>query len=98
MLQNKKDSETIILIEQATKIAEKLKIKKILVICESLVVWKAVLPVYAKNKFIIVIPSRKLAENITVETFICDFQCCYPIGQTAIYSALGYRIRQSNAG
>jgi diadenylate cyclase len=74
MLHKKKDSETLIIIEQATRIAEKLKIKKILVVCESLILWKALLPVYAKNKFIIVIPSKKLAENITVETFICDFK------------------------
>ena len=73
MLQKKQDRETLTLIEEATNIAERLKIKKILVMCESLAVWKAVLPVYAKNQFIIVIPSKRLAENITVETFICDF-------------------------
>ncbi len=73
MLQKKQDRETLTLIEEATHIAEKLKIKKILVVCESLAVWKAVLPVYTKNQFIIVIPSKRLAENITVETFICDF-------------------------
>ena len=73
MIQKKQDRETLTLIEEATHITEKLKIKKILVVCESLAVWKAVLPVYAKNQFIIVIPSKRLAENITVETFICDF-------------------------
>ena len=73
MLQKKQDRETLTLIDEATNIAEKLKIKKILVMCESLAVWKAVLPVYVKNRFIIVIPSKRLAENITVETFICDF-------------------------
>lgn len=73
MIQKKQNRETLTLIEEATHITEKLKIKKILVVCESLAVWKAVLPVYAKNQFIIVIPSKRLAENITVETFICDF-------------------------
>jgi DNA integrity scanning protein DisA with diadenylate cyclase activity len=73
MLQKKHGRETFALIEEASHIAEKLKIKKILVVCESLAVWKAVLPVYTKNQFIIVIPSKRLAENITVETFICDF-------------------------
>ena len=73
MLQQPKDSETIVILEQALQIAERLKIRKILVVCESLSVWKALLPLYAKNRFIIVIPSRKLAENITVETFVCDF-------------------------
>lgn len=73
MLQNKKSSETITLIEQALQIAEKLRIKKILIVCETLSLWKSVLPAYVKNKFLIIVPSKKLAESITVETFICDF-------------------------
>ena len=60
MLKKKQDRETLTLIEEATNIAEKLKIKKILVMCESLAVWKAVLPVYAKNQFIIVILLQNL--------------------------------------
>lgn len=73
MPQKRKDSETLTIIGQATEIAERLKIKKILVVCESLILWKALLPVYAKNQFIIVIPNKRLAQNITVETCIYDF-------------------------
>jgi hypothetical protein len=67
MLQKKQDRETLTLIEEATHIAEKLKIKKILVVCESLAVWKAVLPVYTKNQFIIVIPSKDLLKTLPLK-------------------------------
>lgn len=73
MIQRKFDREIQTLIEEATQIADKLKIKKILVLCESLSLWKALLPYYANHQFIIAIASRRLAENITVETFPCDF-------------------------
>jgi DNA integrity scanning protein DisA with diadenylate cyclase activity len=73
MAVKKQDRETQLLIDEATKIAEKLKIKKILVACESLALWKAILPYYAKYQFIIVLSGKKLAESITVETFLCDF-------------------------
>jgi len=71
--QRKFDREIEILVEETTQVADKLKIKKILVICESLALWKALLPFYANHQFIIAISSKRLAENITVETFLCDF-------------------------
>jgi DNA integrity scanning protein DisA with diadenylate cyclase activity len=67
------DKETQLLIEHATQLAEKLKIKKILVVCESLSLWKALLPYYADHQFIIALSKKKLAETITVETFLSDF-------------------------
>jgi DNA integrity scanning protein DisA with diadenylate cyclase activity len=67
------DKETQAIIEQAALLAEKLKIKKILVVCESLSLWKALLPHYANHQFIIAISNKKLAESITVETFLADF-------------------------
>ena len=73
MARRKQDKETQLLIDEATQIAEKLKIRKILVVCESLALWKAILPYYAKYQFIIALSGKKLAENITVETFLCDF-------------------------
>lgn len=53
--------------------AEKLKIKKILVVCESLSLWKALLPYYANHHFVIALSSKTLSEKITVETFLSDF-------------------------
>ena len=73
MAERKKDRETQVLIDEATQIAEKLKIKKIIVACESLALWKAILPHYAKHQFIIVVAGKKLAESITVETLQYDF-------------------------
>jgi diadenylate cyclase len=67
------DKETQLIIEQAAVLAEKLKIKKILVVCESLSLWKALLPHYADFQFIIALSNKKLADNITVETFLADF-------------------------
>ncbi len=73
MAQSRQDRETQVLIEEATQVAEKLKIKKIIVVCESLKLWKALLPYYGKQQFIIALAAKKLAESITVETFLCDF-------------------------
>ncbi len=73
MARSKHDRETQVLIEEATQIADKLKIKKIIVVCESLTLWKAILPFYAKHQFIIALAGKKLSESITVETFLCDF-------------------------
>ncbi len=73
MATKKYDKETQLLIDESLQIAEKLKIKKILVICESLAVWNALKPYYAKSQFIIAVAGKRLAETITVETFLCDF-------------------------
>lgn len=73
MVQKKHSRETQLLIDEATQISEKLKIKKILVVCESLALWHALQPFYAKSQFIIAIAGKKLAESISVETFLCDF-------------------------
>ena len=67
------DKETTLIIEQAAHLAEKLKIKKILVVCESLSLWKALLPYYANHHFVIALSSKRLAGKITVETFLSDF-------------------------
>jgi DNA integrity scanning protein DisA with diadenylate cyclase activity len=67
------DKETKLIIEQATQLAEKLKIKKILVVCESLSLWKSLLPYYANHHFVIALSSKRLADKITVETFLSDF-------------------------
>jgi len=67
------DKETQFFIEQATQLAEKLKIKKILVVCELFSLWKALLPHYANHQFIIALSNKKLAESITVETFLSDY-------------------------
>jgi len=73
MQQVKPDREIQVLIDEATQIAEKLKIKKIIVVCETLALWKAILPYYPKHQFIIALSGKKLSESITVETFLCDF-------------------------
>jgi diadenylate cyclase len=67
------DKETKLIIEHAVQLAEKLKIKKILVMCESLSLWKALLPHYANHQFIIALSNKRLSESITVETFLSDF-------------------------
>lgn len=69
----KLDRELQVLVEEAALLSDKLKIKKILVICESLTLWKAILPLYASHQFIIVVATKRLAEQIAVETFSCDF-------------------------
>ena len=61
MAEKKQDRETQALIDEATRIADKLKIKKILVICENLSLWKALLPHYANHQFIIALARKKLA-------------------------------------
>ena len=73
MVQKKHDRETQLFIDEATQIAEKLKIKKILVVCESLSLWNALQPSYAKTQFIIATSGKRLSESISVETFFCDF-------------------------
>ncbi len=73
MAERKTDRETLTILEEATAIADKLKIKKVIIACENLALWKALQPFYAKNQFIIAVPGKRLAEKITVETFICDF-------------------------
>jgi len=73
MLQPKQDREIQLLIDEATQLAEKLKIKKILVVCEGLVLWQSLQPFYARSQFIIAVAAKRLAERISVETFLCDF-------------------------
>jgi len=69
----KADKEAQTLIEESLAVADKLKIKKILVVCENLVLWNSVQPHYAKNQFIITVSAKKLADKIKVETFLCDY-------------------------
>ena len=73
MTKSKADKEAQVLIEEALQIAEKLKIKKILVVCEKIALWNSILPHYAKNQFIIAVSGKKLADSIKVETFLCDY-------------------------
>jgi len=73
MAKTKADKEAQILIEESLHVAEKLKIKKILVVCEKIDLWNSILPHYAKNQFIIAVSGKKLAESIKVETFLCDY-------------------------
>lgn len=73
MPQPKQDREIQLLIDEATQIAEKLKIKKILAVCESLVLWQSLQPFYARCQFIIAVATKRLAERISVESFLCDF-------------------------
>lgn len=73
MEKTKSNKEAQILIENSLHVADKLKIKKILVVCEKIAVWNSILPHYAKNQFIIAVSGKKLAENIKVETFLCDY-------------------------
>ena len=69
----KADREAQVLIEESLQVAEKLKIKKLLVVCERIALWNSILPHYAKNQFIIAVSGKKLAESIKVETFLCDY-------------------------
>ncbi len=58
MTKSKADKEAQVLIEEALQIAEKLKIKKILVVCEKIALWNSILPHYAKNQFIIAVSGK----------------------------------------
>ena len=73
MAKPKADKEAQVLIEESLQVADKLKIKKILVVCEKIALWNYILPHYAKNQFIIAISGKKLADSIKVETFLCDY-------------------------
>ncbi len=73
MAERANDREIQTIIEEAAATADKLKIKKIIVVCESLTLWKAIQTVYAQNQFVIAVPSKRLSESINVETFLCDF-------------------------
>ena len=73
MAKTKADKEAQILIEESLHVSEKLKVKKILVVCENIALWNSILPHYAKNQFIIAVSGKKLAESIKVETFLCDY-------------------------
>ena len=73
MVKTKADKEAQVLIEESLQVAERLKIKKILVVCEKIVLWNSIQPHYAKNQFIIAVSGKKLAESIKVETFLCDY-------------------------
>ncbi len=87
------DKETKLIIEHAVQLAEKLKIKKILVVCESLSLWKALLPHYANHQFIIALSNKRLSESITVENFLSDFNENYsfelrPVVRPLVLSAI----------
>lgn len=73
MTERRTDRETNALIEEATAIAEKLKIKKIVVVCETLALWKALQPFYTQHQFIVAVSGRRMSDAIAVETFQCDF-------------------------
>ena len=73
MAKTKADKEAQVLIEDSLHVAEKLKVKKILVVCEKIALWNSILPHYAKNQFIIAVSGKKLAASIKVETFLCDY-------------------------
>ena len=66
----KADKEAQILIEESLQVADKLKIKKILVVCEKIALWNSLQPHYAKKQFIIAVSGKKLVESIKVETFL----------------------------
>lgn len=69
----KADKEAQILIEESLQVADKLKIKKIFVVCEKIALWNSILPHYAKKQFIIAVSGKKLGASIKVETFLCDY-------------------------
>ena len=73
MAKTKADKEAQVLIEESLHVAEKLKVKKILVVCEKIALWNSILPHYAKNQFTIAVSGKKLAASIKVETFLCDY-------------------------
>ena len=74
MTGEKAEKESIVLIEEAIAIAEKLKIKKILIVCEKAVLLKTI-PAYSeKCQFLVALSQEKLAEDIFHETVICDFK------------------------
>lgn len=73
MAASKADKEAQALIEESLVLADRLKIKKILVVCENITLWNTVEPHYAKNQFIITVSGKKLADKIKVETFLCDY-------------------------
>lgn len=70
----KTEKESIVLIDEAVAIAEKLKIKKILIVCEKAVLLKAIPPYNERCQFLVALSQEKLAEDIPYETVICDFK------------------------
>ncbi|MCX5894803.1 MAG: diadenylate cyclase [Proteobacteria bacterium] len=74
MTREKAERESLVLINEAVSIAEKLKIKRILIVCEKPVLLRAIPPYSEKCQFLVAISNEKLAEGIYHETILCDFR------------------------
>ena len=73
MVSRKTDREISALIEQVGQLADRLKIKKLVVVCESATLWPILEASFAQRQWIIVVPKKRIARNIPVETCVCDF-------------------------
>jgi len=70
----KAEKESLVLIDEAISVAEKLKIKKILIVCEKAVLLKAIPSYSEKCQFLVALSQEKPGEDIFHETVLCDFK------------------------
>src|SRR5512139_714442 len=70
----KTEKESLVLINEAIIIADKLKIRKILIVCEKPILVRTIPPDTEKIQFIIVIPHEKVTEENAHEVVLCDFR------------------------
>jgi len=59
---------------RALVIADKLKVRKILIVCEKAVLLRAIPPDTEKFQFLIVIPHEKVTEENAHEVVLCDYR------------------------
>jgi DNA integrity scanning protein DisA with diadenylate cyclase activity len=68
------EKESLVLITEALVIADKLKVRKILIVCEKAVLLRAIPPDTEKFQFLIVIPHEKVFEENAHEVVLCDYR------------------------
>lgn len=68
------EKESLVLINEAMVIADKLKVRKILIVCEKAVLLRAIPPDTEKFQYLIVIPHEKITEENAHEVVLCDYR------------------------
>lgn len=70
----KTEKESLVLIYEAMVIAEKLKIRKILIVCEKAILVRTIPKDTEKFQFLVVVPHEKVIEDLEHEVILCDYR------------------------
>ena len=68
------EKESLVLINEAMIIADKLNIRKILIVCEKAILLRAIPPDTEKFQFLVVVPHEKIIEENAHEVVLCDYR------------------------